>query len=99
MQTILVRCYYYYDNLCDLNINAMLNLYFTSQHFLIGLKLYIRNLNMHMMYVFVMHNFQKIQKYRDFQSEIYGLTTSFIYGVQNGPMIDIIIVRDSILVL
>jgi hypothetical protein len=46
-----------------------------------------------------MHNFQKIQKYRDFQSEIYGLTTSFIYGVQNGPMIDIIIVRDSILVL
>jgi len=99
MQTILVHCYCYNGNLCDLNINAMVNVYFTSHHFLIGLKLYIRNLNMHMMYVFVMHNFQKIQKYKDFQSEIYGLTTSFIYGVQNGPMIDIIIVRDSILVL
>jgi hypothetical protein len=81
-----------------MNVNGMVNLYFTLYNFLIKIKFYT-NLSMHMMYVFVMHNFQKIQKYRDFQSEIYGLTTSFIYGVQNGPMIDIIIVRDSILVL
>jgi hypothetical protein len=38
----------------------------------------------------------------DFQSETYGLlslTTSFINGLQNDPIIDIIIIRDFILVL
>jgi hypothetical protein len=44
----------------------------------------------------------KTKWYVDFQSETYGLsslTTSFIYGLQNDPMIDIIIIRDFILIL
>ncbi len=43
----------------------------------------------------------KIKWYVDFQSETYGLSslTSFINGLQNDPMIDMIIIKDFILVV
>ncbi len=42
----------------------------------------------------------KNKKYMNFQTKTYGLSplTSFIYGLQNGPLIDIRVLRDSILV-
>jgi hypothetical protein len=53
-----------------------------------------------MVYVFDMHNLQNknIHGLPKWNTWIIFIDTSFIYGLQNNPMVDIIIVRDSILV-
>jgi hypothetical protein len=59
MQAIMAHFSCCNGNLCHMNVNAMVNLYFTWHNFLLGTKFYIINLSMHNMYVFVMHNLQK----------------------------------------
>ncbi len=79
-----------------MSVNVTFNLYFTCQ-----------NLSIETLLIWVciwckwlICIIYKIKKAMNFSHETLGLlhTTSFIYGHQNDPMVDIVIIKDSILI-
>jgi hypothetical protein len=86
----------YNGNLYDMSVNVMFNLYFTCEN----LKIQTLLIWVCIWCKWLICIIYKIKNAMNFSNETLGLllTTSFIYGHQNDPMVDIVIIKDSILI-
>lgn len=92
----MIHFWCYNGNLYDMSVNVMFNLYFACQ-----------NLSIETLLIWVciwckwlICIIYKILKAMNFSNEILFVlfTTSFLYEHQNDPMVDIVIIKESILI-